>query len=246
MLFHSLSFWFSALSALVPNELVLEHEVQKGCRTSVKSGWSSPHAGAVGLVLLFICNFFKRALRWEVAGSLSVCLVPGKPGQDPCQPLSHLVAKANCSCCQQPHCFLPAPSKTMDGPSQALGSPECPGSWSSPLGVAVRWRWPRWLLRLPGSAICIPGGSCSCFSLEGYEISFNLAQNMFSEIFWISKRGGMVSGTVLHSENVPKTMKFFLSFLKMANLVFILFTLYFAVIFSLLIFMLLNIFKSSW
>lgn len=181
MLSHSLSFWFSAL---VPHELdlALESEVQKGCRTSVRSGWS-PHAGDVGLMLLFISKFLKTALRWEVAGSLFVCLsvcpVPGKPDQDPHQPLSHLVAKASCSCCQQPHHFLPASSRAMDGHNLALRA--C----AQGIG-AVPWGWQSGhggLHGCPGSAICFPGASHSCFSLEEHEISFSLAENTFSEIF---------------------------------------------------------------
>lgn len=146
MLSHSLSFWFSAL---VPHELdlALESEVQKGCRTSVRSGWS-PHAGDVGLMLLFISKFLKRALRWEVAGSLSVCLSSARearPGPPPA-PVS--------PCSQGQLQLLPAAAPLLTSFKQSYGwaqpGPEslCPRNWSSPLGVAVRPWWPPWLPRL--------------------------------------------------------------------------------------------------
>lgn len=175
MLSHSLSFWFRALVAHEP-DLALEREVQKGCRSSGrKCVVTSPCWGCeVNVVHVHIFQEGTEMRSGRITVCLSVCSVPGKPGQDPCQPLSHPVAKASCSWCQQPQHCPPASAELW------MGTAWPRAAWARGIGavpgVAARLRWPPWLPRLPGSAIC--------FSLEECEISFNLAEkNMFSEIY---------------------------------------------------------------
>lgn len=220
MLSHSLSFWFGAL---VPSELdiSMESEVQKGCGTNV----------------VVHLQIFQESTEMR-SGRITVCLsvqCQGSQARTLTSPYLTLQLRPTSAA---------ASSQTSSYQLQVKLWMGTTWPWAAcAQGVgAVPWGWQSGEGGLDGCPGCLAQPSTSmgyhapASPLEAHEISFILIENTFPEIFWSSKRGVVVSGTVLHSENEPKPMKF-TSFFWRQLIFFVVFIYsYFAV----------NISKNSW